>query len=85
MDNKFWMHVVRLSEAFSEAGLTPDERCAFIVRQFENLPPVAQREVLGALRTVSYGLPDVHSIVNAKALQLEQERKKAAAKRSAAG
>jgi hypothetical protein len=66
-DHSFWLYLSRTSDAFDESGATPSARAAMALQQFEEMPPIAQREVLGALANMAYQLPNLFAIVSARA------------------
>jgi len=69
--NEFWLRLHDLSEAYLAEGLTPNERTDNIVNQFREMPPIAQREVLGDLIQLAGRLPDLRPAVIAAANEAE--------------
>jgi len=65
--NEFWLNLHRLSVAFDAEGATNKERAANICRQFEQMPPVAQQEVLDELRRLAIHLPELYPVIAAAA------------------
>jgi hypothetical protein len=63
----FWLNVARLADSYADCGTTAAERAARVMRQFEAMPRVAQREVLLSLRSLAYELPDLYTISAASA------------------
>jgi hypothetical protein len=65
-NDEFWLHLTRMADAYSDGGLTHAERAACALEHFQQMPYVAQREVLESLRSAAYQLPDLYTIVAAK-------------------
>jgi len=61
--NQFWLHVHTLADAYEAEGTTPDERVENIVRQFERMPPIAQRQVLADLLRLTIHVPELYPII----------------------
>ena len=64
--NDFWLNLARMADSYGQGGLTHSERIATAMQQFDHMPPVVQREVLAALRSAAYQLPDLYSIAAAR-------------------
>ena len=65
--NEFWLNLHRLSVAYDAEGSTIKERTANICGQFEQMPPVAQQEVLEELRRLAVHLPELYPVIAAAA------------------
>ena len=65
--NEFWLNLHRLHVAYESEGATIKERAANICRQFEQMPPVAQQEVLDELRRLAIHLPQLYPLMAAAA------------------
>jgi hypothetical protein len=65
--NQFWLHVHTLADAYEAEGLEPDERVENIVRQFEGMPLIAQRQVLADLLRLTIHIPDLYHVIVAAA------------------
>jgi hypothetical protein len=64
--NEFWLQLHRLAEAYEAEGRSTGERAQNILGQYREMFPVAQREVLAALRLVAANMPDLcHFIIAA--------------------
>jgi hypothetical protein len=63
----FWLNLARLSDSYADCGSTAAQRAARALSQFEDMPHVAQREVLVALRDLAFQLPDLYTIAAARA------------------
>jgi hypothetical protein len=61
-----------LADAYEAEGATPDERIENVVRQFERMPPIAQRQVLADLLRLTIHIPELYPIV-VSAAQAGQE------------
>ena len=61
----FWVYLVRLSESYNSGGKTGQERAAYALQHFREMPPLAQQEVLNALRNVAVHIPDLYTIAAA--------------------
>jgi hypothetical protein len=70
----FWLHLVRLADAYDASGLTTQERAARALQKFHQMPHLAQREVLAALWSMANQLPDLYTITAATALKERMER-----------
>jgi len=75
--NEFWLNLHRLAESFDAEGLTTDERATNIVDQFRDMPPIAQRQLLGELLRIITALPDVYPLVVAAANEAEAQARAA--------
>jgi hypothetical protein len=73
-ENDFWISLNRLADAYANRGLTASERAASVLSQFEEMPPLAQREVLEALRGLAYQLPDLYTVIAARVYSREIAR-----------
>jgi hypothetical protein len=58
----FWLNVSRLADSREDCGATQSERATTALQLFEQMPPVAKREVLCALKRLAYELPDLYMI-----------------------
>jgi hypothetical protein len=72
-NNDFWLNLSRTADAFNEGGLTTQERMSAVMGQFEQMPHLAKREILSALRSLAYQLPDLHTVASARSLELRME------------
>ena len=73
-DNDFWIRLNQLADAYKDRGLSSQERAASVLAQFEEMPHLAQREVLDSLHRLAYQLPDLYTVVAARAATREIER-----------
>jgi len=73
--NDFWLNLHRVAQRYDELGLTNQARFAELLRQFEAMPHLGQREVLQELRELAVHLPDLYTVVagRANALQLARQ------------
>ena len=65
----FWLYVTRMAESLDEGGLTTEERMAYAMQAFDQMPTLAQREVLAALRKLAVELPDLFTIAAGRSLR----------------
>src|SRR4051812_26866332 len=72
--NEFWLYLHRLAEAYDAEGLTTEERSQNIIAQLEEMPHVAQRQLLADLMTVAVRVPDIYPLAVA-AVNAAEERK----------
>ena len=61
--NQFWLHVHTLADAYEAEGSSPDERVENVVRQFERMPPIAQRQVLADLLRLTIHIPELYPLI----------------------
>jgi hypothetical protein len=73
--NEFWLALHVLADAYDAEGPTPDDRAKSIVKQFHDMPHVAQREVMGDLLRVVVHCPELYPQVVAAARKSESEGK----------
>jgi hypothetical protein len=73
MNGDFWLYLTRLADCYDNSALTPQERAARALQQFHQMPKLAQREVLLALRSMAYQLPDLYTITASTALKERME------------
>ena len=73
--NEFWLCAHRLLEAYVAEGRSPDERRENIVEQFCQMPPIAQREVLGELVQLVMHLPELYPAVLAASHARDEQPK----------
>jgi hypothetical protein len=81
--NEFWLNLHRLAAAYDAEGATIGERNANITRQFQDMPYLAQREVLGELQRLVHRLPELYLHVAEAAHESELSHKAALAHQSA--
>jgi hypothetical protein len=72
--NEFWLRLNNLSQAYLDEGLTPEERLANILDEFEKLPPTVRRHVLDNIRSLSQHVPDIFLSARAKHAELEKSK-----------
>ena len=72
--NEFWLYVHQLAAAYSNEGLTPQERAESIAHWFLSMPPVVQSELLAELDLIARHLPDVQAIVTAAQHETETSK-----------
>ena len=65
--NEFWLNLHRLSESYDSEGANVTERAAHITRQFQDMPGLAQQEVLQELHRLAIHLPELYAVVAAAA------------------
>ena len=70
----FWLNVVRLADSYADGGSTSAERSSIAMRQFDDMPRVAQVEVLKALRHLAYELPDLYAVAAARPQRADRPR-----------
>jgi hypothetical protein len=73
--NDFWLKLHALSESYDSEGLTADERSENIVKQFRQMPLMAQRQVMADLLRVVTHCPDLYPLIVAAANESEQAAK----------
>jgi hypothetical protein len=73
--NEFWLALHVLAEAYDAEGLTPEDRAKSIVKQFRDMPLLAQREVMGDLLRIVVHCPELYPQVVAAARKSESEGK----------
>jgi hypothetical protein len=61
--NESWMELHRLAASVDEIGLTRQDRCDNLVREFLAMPPLVRRELLRELRFVLAELVDLEPLV----------------------
>jgi hypothetical protein len=79
--NEFWLNLHRLSAAYDAEGTTIKERTANICQQFEQMPCLAQQEVIEELRRLAICLPELYPIIAAAAQTSGQSRLEPARRR----
>jgi hypothetical protein len=62
--NEFWLNLHRLASAYDAEGATIGERNANITRQFEDMPYLAQQEVLKELQSLVHRLPELYPAIS---------------------
>ena len=70
--NTFWLALHELAEAYDSEGLNPDERARNIADQYQEMPHIAQREVLADLLRIALHVPDLCSVILAAANQSDE-------------
>ena len=65
--NQFWLHVHVLADAYEAEGASPDERVENVVRQFQRMPPIAQRQVLADLLRLTVQIPELYPLIASSA------------------
>jgi hypothetical protein len=72
--NEFWLYVHELAAAYSNEGLTSQERAESIAGWFLSMPSVVRPELLADLDLNLHQLPDVRAIVTAAQHQTESSK-----------
>jgi hypothetical protein len=73
--NEFWLRLHELSLAYEGEGRDPDQRNENIVKEFQEMPLVAQHEVLDDLVRIVANLPAIYPAVVAAAQENEAREK----------
>ena len=76
--NEFWLNLHWLADAYDAEGRTMQESCSNILREFRQMPGVAQREVLTELKRLAIALPLLYPVVASTAGEVDGERPAAA-------
>ena len=74
--NEFWLQIYRLATAYQGEGLTTTERNEQIVREFHEMPPIAQREVVAALLPLTVQVPSIYTLVTADIRKTKHQQPK---------
>jgi hypothetical protein len=66
-----WLNLSRLAVAYNAMAPTAAERLTCAKLRFSEMPQVAQEEILVALKSMAYQLPDLYTVL---AVQFQQAR-----------
>jgi hypothetical protein len=73
--NTFWLSLHELAESYRAEGRSGPERTASIIQQFNNMPPIAQRELLRDLLQVASSCPDLYPLAMSAAHNASEQRR----------
>jgi hypothetical protein len=69
-----WINLSRLAAAYNAMAPTSAERLACAKSRFSEMPQVAQQEILVALNSMAYQLPDLYTVLAAQSYQPKIDR-----------